>query len=56
MKKNSSNYYNAFIAVAEDCPVKTAEIPPLKEPKSAVRIQYDLEKDHPYTYTSDQVI
>ncbi len=56
MKKHSTNYYNAFLAVAEDCPVKMAEIPPLKEPRSAVRIQYDLLKDSPYQYTSDQII
>lgn len=38
MKKHSTNYYNAFLAVAEDCPVEIAQEPPLKEPKSAVRI------------------
>ncbi|MGQ7342025.1 DUF6157 family protein [Streptococcus suis] len=56
MKKHSTNYYNAFLAVAEDCPVEIAQEPPLKEPKSAVRIQYDRLKDSPYQYTSDQVI
>lgn len=56
MKKHTTNYYNTFITVAEDCPVKTAEVPPLKEPKTAVRIQYDMLKDHPYQYTSDQVV
>ncbi|HFH9925433.1 TPA: DUF6157 family protein [Streptococcus suis] len=56
MKKHSTNYYNAFLAVAEDCPVEIAQEPPLKEPKLAVRIQYDRLKDSPYQYTSDQVI
>lgn len=39
MKKYSTNYYNVFLAVAEDCPAERGQEPPLKEPKSAVRIQ-----------------
>lgn len=42
--------------MAEDCPVERAEIPPLKEPKSAARIQYEMVIDKPYVYTSDDVL
>jgi hypothetical protein len=28
---HTTNYLNTFIEVAEDCPVKAAEIPPVKE-------------------------
>lgn len=30
MKTHATNYKNTFIEVAEDCPVKAAEIPPIK--------------------------
>jgi hypothetical protein len=52
----TTNYYNTFIAVADDCPVKQAEIPPSKEPKSTARIQYEMLIDKPYVYTSDDVL
>lgn len=52
----TTNYYDTFIEVAEDCPVDTAEEPPLRSRKSAVRIQYELISEHPYTYTSDDVL
>ena len=56
MKRHASNYYNTFIAVAEDCPVFTAIEPPLKEPRTAASIAYDMLYGHPYRYTADDVI
>ena len=56
MKQHTTNYTDAFIAVSEDCPAQTAEIPPAKEPKSAARLEYDMLAEHPYQYTSDDVI
>ncbi|MCF7804522.1 MAG: DUF6157 family protein [Candidatus Marinimicrobia bacterium] len=53
---HTTNYYNTFIEVAEDCPVEESEIPPLRKKKSAVRIQYELISEHPYRFTSDDVI
>ncbi len=53
----TTNYHDTFIEVAEDCPVKIAEIPPLRgKDKSVARIQYDLLHDAPYQYTSDDVL
>jgi hypothetical protein len=45
----TTNYYNTFIEIAEDCPVKVAEIPPQKgESKTAASIQYEMIAGHPY--------
>lgn len=52
----TTNYYDTFISVADDCPVSVSEIPPTKDPKSAAQIEYDMVKDHPYKYTSDDVL
>lgn len=52
----TTNYYNTFIEVAEDCPVDFAEIPPDKKVKSAVRTQYEMIANHPYEFTSDDVL
>jgi hypothetical protein len=53
----TTNYYDAFIEVAEDCPVETAEVPPQKGlKKTFARLQYEMLKDNPYKYTSDDVL
>lgn len=53
----TTNYYNTFISVADDCPAKEGEIPPEgKTSKSTARIQYEMISDSPYQYTSDDVI
>lgn len=56
MKRHSTNYFNTFIRVADDCPVVRAGIPPDRIPKSAARKAYDLLQAHPYQYTSDDII
>ncbi|WP_333648508.1 DUF6157 family protein [Lacrimispora sp.] len=56
MKTHTTNYSNVFIETSEDCPVKIAEIPPDREPKTAVRLEYEMLADSPYSYTSDDVI
>lgn len=57
MKINTTNYENAFIEVADDCPVTEAEVPPLKgDKKSVANLQFDLLIGHPYKYTSDDVL
>jgi hypothetical protein len=53
---HTTNYMNTFIEVAEDCPVKTAEIPPAKAEKTIANIQFDILIDNPYRYTSDDVL
>lgn len=52
----TTNYYETFISVADDCPVECAEIPPSKEPKSIAQIEYEMLINKPYEYTSDDVL
>jgi hypothetical protein len=53
----TTNYYQAFIEVADDCPTDIAAIPPSEGPSlSAVAIQYDMISHAPYTYTSDDIL
>jgi hypothetical protein len=52
----STNYYNTFLEVADDCPVKRAEIPPYKKEKSAAVLQFEIIAQHPYHYTMDDVV
>jgi len=56
MDKNSTNYLNTFIEIAEDCPANVAEAPPAKEPRSAAQIEYEMLIENPYEYTSDDVL
>ncbi|MBL8122421.1 hypothetical protein JNM87_06785 [Candidatus Saccharibacteria bacterium] len=53
---HTTNYFNTFIAVAEDCPVTTSEVPPTKEPASAAQIEFAMLDSKPYCYTSDEVL
>lgn len=54
---HTTNYYDTFIEVAEDCPVSSAERPPVKGDKQTVAsLQFDTITNHPYSYTSDDVI
>lgn len=57
MKLHTTNYHDTFIAIADDCPATTGEIPPSKgDAKSVAMIQYEMIKKHPYKYTSDDVL
>ncbi len=57
MKIHTTNYKNTFIAVADDCPVSSAEIPPVKANKLTVaNLQFDMLIKNPYQYTSDDVV
>ncbi len=53
---HTTNYTNAFIEVADDCPTDAGKIPPEKQEKTIARMQYELIAEHPYHYTSDEVI
>ena len=54
---HSTNYYNALIEIADDCPAPTGEIPPVKgDKKSVANLQYEMLAGHPYRYTSDDVL
>lgn len=57
MKVHTTNYQDAFIEIAEDCPVAKGEVPPLKnEQKTAANIQFEMISKNPYQYTSDDVL
>ena len=57
MKEHSTNYVNTFIEIAEDCPTKRGEVPPLRgEKKSVANLQFEMLYDNPYRYTSDEVL
>jgi len=57
MKTHTTNYENAFIAVADDCPAVAGEIPPTRgEKKSVANIQFELISKSPYRFTSDDVL
>ena len=53
---SGTNYYDTFIAVAEDCPAKVGQVPPAAERLSVARMQYDLLAANPYRYTSDDLV
>jgi hypothetical protein len=54
---HSTNCFNTFIRVAEDCPAGTGEEPPPHGGKTTVAgLQYEMIAQAPYKYTSDDVI
>ena len=57
MKIHTTNYYNTFIEIAEDCPVLKGEMPPIKnELKTAANIQFEMISKNPYLYSSDDIL
>ncbi|MBX3242316.1 MAG: hypothetical protein KIT80_04200 [Chitinophagaceae bacterium] len=56
MKIHSTNYFNTFIQVADDCPAIQGEAPPQKNNKTVAGIQFNLVTGKPYQYTSDDVL
>lgn len=56
MTPHTTNYANTFIEVAEDTKVEAGTKPPSKAKKTVAEMQYDLLANHPYQYTSDDVL
>lgn len=57
MKVHTTNYRDTFIEIAEDCPAVAGEAPPERNGQPSVaRLQFDLLRDHPYKYTSDELL
>ncbi len=53
---HTTNYQNTFIEVAEDCPAAVGEMPPMKgDTKTVANIQFDLVRQNPYQFSSDDV-
>ena len=56
-KIHTTNVLNTFIRVAEDCPARTGEEPPLRAGNPTVpRLQFEMIAQAPYKYTSDDVV
>lgn len=56
MKLHSTNYYDGFIEIAEDCPTEIGIVPASKGGKKTVaNYQFELLKENPYKFTSDEV-
>ena len=54
---HTTNYFNTLIEIAEDSAATTGVIPPIKgDKKSVANLQYEMLADHPYEYTSDEVL
>jgi hypothetical protein len=56
MKVHTTNYFNTFIEVADDTKAECGTRPPSKDKKTVAEMQYDLIVNHPYQYTSDEVL
>src|SRR5690606_23534604 len=57
MKTHTTNYYNTFIEVAEDCPVSSGVTPPVKgDIRSVARLQFDMLINNPYRFSSDEIL
>lgn len=57
MKTHTTNYRNTFIEIAEDCPAIKGEIPPVNNnEKTTASAQFEMIREHPYEYTSDDVL
>ena len=53
---HTTNYTNAFIEVADDCKTAVGIAPPEKQEKTIASMHYEMIHDHPYQYTSDEVV
>lgn len=57
MKIHTTNYFNTFIEIADDCPTEVGEMPPIKqEAKTVANIQFEMLSKNPYKFTSDDVL
>lgn len=56
MKVHTTNYFDTFIEVADDCPTAIGEAPkPYGNSKTVAEMQYELLHKNPYQLTSDDV-
>ena len=57
MNVHTTNYFDTFIEVSEDTKAMSGTIPPSKgDKKTIAQMQYELIANHPYKYTSDDVL
>jgi len=53
---HTTNYFDTFIAVAEDCPAAASEVPPAAQSPTIAMLHFELIASEPYAKTSDEVI
>ena len=53
---HTTDYRDTFIAVAEDCPAAAGTVPPARSNPSVADRTYRMISEHPYAFTSDEVI
>jgi Family of unknown function (DUF6157) len=57
MKLHTTNYQDTFIAIADDCPATSGQVPPAKgDAKSIAQLQFELVQKNPYQFTSDDIL
>lgn len=57
MKVHTTNYFNTLVEIAEDSTATTGEVPPVRgSKKSVANLQFEMLKDKPYEFTSDEVL
>lgn len=53
----TTNYFDTFIEVADDCPADVGTAPQVKsDTKTVAYLQYEMLADAPYKHTSDDVL
>jgi len=52
----TTNYFNTFIHVADDCELSKSQVPPAKENPTIAQIQFEIISKNPYRFTSDDVL
>jgi hypothetical protein len=53
---HTTNYFDTFIAVADDSAAAGAAVPPARTTPSVAELTYRMIAENPYVYTSDDVI
>lgn len=56
MKIHTTNYYDTLIEVSEDTKATKGMKPPGRLNPSIAELQYDLISNHPYAFTSDDIL
>lgn len=57
MTVHTTNYFNTFIEVADDCPANQGVSPNSKgDNKTIAELQFELIQENPYTFTSDDIL
>lgn len=56
MKTHTTNYFDTFIEIADDTKAQCGTQPPSREQKTIAELQYEMIRQNPYKYSSDDVL